>query len=111
MRSFSLTIPNNCLSFTTAKENTVEIAGEGQTVQIKFDPATGLPAQETYQSPGPNGAPSEVVEAFSDWRDAGDLKMPYKIVIEQGGQPMAEGTVTEYRFNTGITAGELSTRP
>ncbi len=91
-------------------DNAVEISEGDESVRLDFDPATGLPAKQTYQEAGANG-PSEVVETWSDWRKAGDVQVPYKVSIVQGGQPTAEGTVSDIKFNTGITADELSKRP
>jgi predicted Zn-dependent peptidase len=93
-------------------ENTVEItAGDGQSVKVEFDPATGLPARETYSAPGVGGAGAAVVETLSDWRETAGLKMPFKSVLEQNGQKAAEASVVEYKFNTGLTAEELGKRP
>ena len=52
-------------------ENTVEVAAAngGLSVKIEFDPATGLPARETYTEPGVTGAPAETTEIYSDWRE------------------------------------------
>jgi zinc protease len=92
-------------------DNAVEISGGGVSVKLEFDPATGLPSRQTYQEPGPNGAPSEVTETISDWRDAGGVKMPFKIVLEQGGQKAGEAAVSGYQFNTGLKAEDLAKKP
>jgi hypothetical protein len=92
-------------------ENTVEIANaDGQSVKVEFDPATGLPLKETYAAAGMAGA--TVVETMSDWRDAGGgVKVPFKTVLEQNGQKVAEGTASEFKFNVGLTPEELGKRP
>jgi zinc protease len=96
-------------------ENTVEITaiagvGAGQSVKVEFDPATGLPLKETYAAAGMAGA--TVVETMSDWRDAGGgVKLPFKTVLEQNGQKVAEGTASEFKFNVGLTPEELGKRP
>jgi len=88
-------------------DHSVQISSsDGQTVKLEFDPATGLPSKETYRD-----APAEVVETFSDWRDAGGVKMPYKILMEQNGRKLGDVTVSEYRLNTGLKAEDLSKRP
>ena len=92
-------------------DNAVEISGGGLSVRVEFDPGTGLPTRETYQEPGPTGAPSEVVETMSDWRDAGGVKMPFKVVLEQGGHKVGEEVVSEYQFNTGLKAEDLAKKP
>ncbi len=89
--------------------NAVEISGGGASVKVEFDPATGLPSKFEYQEPGQAGAPSQVVETMSDWRDAGGgVKMPFKIALEQNGKKAGDATVSTYRFNTGLKAEDLS---
>lgn len=93
-------------------DNAVQISAGNQTVKIDFDPATGFPSRQTYQETSPQGGPSEVVEAFSDWRDAGaGLKMPFKVSIEQGGKKLGDATVAGYQFNTGLKVEDLSKKP
>jgi zinc protease len=89
-------------------DNAVEISGGGISVKVEFDPATGLPSKLNYQEPGQTGAPSQVVETMSDWREAGGLKMPFKVALEQDGRKAGEGTVSGYEFNTGLKAEDLS---
>jgi zinc protease len=90
-------------------DNSVDISAAGLTVKVDFDPATGLPSKLTYQEPGQGGAPSQVVETMTDWRDAGGgVKLPFKITLEQGGRKAGEGTVSAYQFNTGLKAEDLS---
>jgi hypothetical protein len=91
--------------------NAVQISSrDGNNVKIEFDEATGLPAREIYQEAGQNG-PAEVVESFSDWREAGGIKVPFKIQIQQGGKPLGDLTVQEYKFNSGLKVEELSQKP
>ena len=58
-----------------------------------------------------NGGPSAVEETFSDWRDAGGLKAPFKTTIQQNGKKFADVTVQEFKLNTGLKAEELSKKP
>ena len=87
-------------------ENAVEISGMGQTVKVDFDPATGLMAKLSYKE-----GPGEVTEIYSDWRETGGIRMPFKGAAEQNGNKVADGNVSEYRFNTGATAADLSKKP
>jgi zinc protease len=88
-------------------DHTVQISSsDGQNVKLELDPATGLPAKETYRQ-----GPADVVETFSDWRDASGIKMPFKILLEQNGRKLGDATVSEYQFNTGLKAEELSKKP
>ncbi len=62
-------------------ENTVQISSaDGLSVKVDFDPATGLPVRETYRETG------ETVEAYSDWRETGGVKMPFKGSLQQDGK-------------------------
>ena len=93
-------------------ENGVEIAtAEGLSVCLEFDVITGLPARQRYTEPGPSGSPRERVETFSDWRDMGGIKMPFKAVQQENGVKLLEVTVSEYRINSGNTAEQLSRKP
>jgi len=87
-------------------ENTAQISSpDGMSVKVDFDPATGLPAKETYQEGG------EVVEAYADWRDAGGIKMPFQATLQQNGKKVGEAAVSGYQFNTGLKAEDLSKKP
>ncbi len=87
-------------------ENTVQISSaDGISVKVDFDPATGLPARDTYQEMG------EVVESYSDWRDTAGIKMPFKGTIQQDGKKVGDVTVSAYQFNTGLKAEDLSKKP
>jgi zinc protease len=93
-------------------DHTIEIsASDGQSIRIEIDASTGLPTKESYQSPGIGGAPTEVAQTFSDWRETGGFKMPFKSQMEQGGKKIADVTVSEYKFNTGLTQAEIGKRP
>ncbi len=93
-------------------DHTVEIdANDGQSVRVEMDPATGLPAKASYQAPGVGGAMVEVAQIYSDWRDASGFKMPYKAETQQAGKKVSDITVTDYKFNTGLTEAEISKRP
>lgn len=99
-------------SVRAVSDHAVKIStADGQSVLIEFDPATGLPARQLYTESGANGSPAERVEIFSDWRDTGGIKMPFKAVQLENGVKMVEVTVSEYSLNTGITAEALSQRP
>jgi hypothetical protein len=87
-------------------DNTVQISSaDGLSVKVDFDPATGLPARETYQETG------EVVEAYSDWRESAGIKMPFKGTLQQDGKKVGDVTVAGYQFNTGLKAEDLSKKP
>ncbi len=94
------------LKVNAVADDTVEISGNGASVRVQFDASTGLPVKETYAE-----GPASSVETFSDWRDVAGLKMPYKIAAEQDGKKVADIAISEYKFNTGLTADDLSKKP
>ncbi|MCX6622961.1 MAG: insulinase family protein, partial [Acidobacteria bacterium] len=92
-------------------DSTVEISDQsGNSVKVKFDDATGLPASESYTQRGMGGS-QQIEEKLSDYRDVDGIKMPFKVTILQAGQPFSEGALLEAKLNTGLTAGELGKKP
>ena len=55
--------------------------------------------------------PVEVTGIYSDWRDAGGIKVPFKTVIQQAGQPFGESTISSFTANTGLKADEVGKKP
>ena len=109
--SLMLSTRDSSRTVNAVGDNTVEISGGGETVKVEFDASTGLPSKFTYEEPGQTGAPSQVVEAMTDWRDAGGVKMPFKIELQQGGRAAGQAVVSSYQFNTGLKAEDLSKKP
>jgi hypothetical protein len=70
-----------------------------------------LPAREVYTEPGQNGAPAETADIFSDWRDVGGIKLPFRAIQQENGMKMLEMSVSEYKMNSGLAEAELSKRP
>jgi zinc protease len=88
----------------------IEISDKaGHSVLLAFDPATGLPASETYAAPGnPNGS---IEEVYSGWHDVSGLKLPGKITLSQGGHHYADIAVNDVSVNKGLTVEQLSKKP
>jgi hypothetical protein len=100
----SLVLSNNA---NAVADNAVQIAApDGQIVKLDFDPSTGLPVSVSYRQ-----GPSEVVESFADWREAGGIKMPFKLTLQQDGRKLGEATVSGYQFNAGLKEEDLSKKP
>jgi zinc protease len=92
----------------TVGPNVIEVSGgDALTTRIEFD-ANGLPARQTYRSLPVTGEPATVTETYSDWKEAGSVRYPGRIVIEQNGNKAMEIAVTEYRVNTGLKSEDLS---
>ncbi len=49
------------------------------------------------------GAPSDVDEILSDYRDAGGVVLPFKRTVQQVGKKVVEITVTEIKVNAGVS--------
>jgi len=98
------------LKVNAVAEDTVEIvSSDGHTVKLQFDPA-GLPLKEIYQEAGPGGV-AAIEQTYSDWRDAGGFKVPFKVTIQQDGKHFADLNIQEYKLNTGLKPEELSQKP
>jgi hypothetical protein len=83
---------------------------EGNQVKLYIDAITGLPNKEVYQEAQPAGRMS--IEAIlEDFSDAGGIKAPKKITVNQNGSRFADITVDEYKINTGLKAEDISKKP
>ena len=78
----------------------------GHSVTVDLDPVSALPVKQGYQQSG-----HPVIETFSDWREVDGLQLPFKIVIEQAGQKVADVAVGSWKLNSGLKAEDLSKRP
>ena len=91
---------------------TVEITkADGFSVRLEFDTSTGLPVRKLYVAVDPHGPPTEIEEIYADWRDVDGLKVPFKLTILQEGKKLADETIEEFKFNTGLRAEELGQKP
>jgi len=92
--------------------NVIEIAEKhGPSLRLEIDPDTGLPLKASYQSAQMAGTGSMVEESYSDWREAGGVKFPYKVSITQDGRKFADATVQEILVNQGLRAEDLAKQP
>ncbi len=97
---------------SSPEDGAIEISNAaGDSVKIIIDEKTGLPAKEIYRSAEPMGGPVAMEEIFEDFTQAGGIKAPRKITVNQNGKKFAELTIEEYRINTGIKSEELSKQP
>ncbi len=94
-----------------AATNTLEFSDLlGNTARLAVDPASSLPLARSFNSLAPGG-PLEITETFSDWRDVNGIKVPFERSGAQDGRQFSSVRILEFRFNTGITAQQLSTKP
>ncbi len=91
---------------------TVEIGDkDGNVARLTLDPQTHLPARLSYAAVSVAGSPPNVQETYSDFRDVGGIKIPFKVSMTNGGQPYGELTVSDFRINTGLKLEDLQKRP
>jgi predicted Zn-dependent peptidase len=89
----------------------VEISSpDGMSTRIEMDPASGLPARQMWRETS-GGQPASVEERFSDWREVGGVKVPFKVALTQDGKDASALSVQDYKFNTGLKPEDLNKRP
>ena len=69
-----------------------------------------LVARQTYSAPGPDGAPVQVEEIFSDYRPVEGIRIPFEASVRRNGQPLLDRTLTRVVIN-GAVDPQLFTRP
>ena len=90
----------------------VEISDStGQQCKVEFDPETGLPRRVTYDTPQAIGPPLYTEDLYQEFREIDGLKLPVKIVINQGGKKFADTSVMDFKLNTGLKIPDLARRP
>jgi hypothetical protein len=65
------------------------------------DPATNLLAGKSYTA-ALMGAPGEIQELYSDWRETEGLKWPGRITLYRDGRKIGESVVREVKVNPGL---------
>jgi len=93
------------------EDNAVEISdGDGQIAGLVFDSATGRLKTVTYDAPTASGL-APVIHAYSDYRDVGGLKLPFKDAVMLSGKKYEEVNVKNIQLNTGLKVQDLEKRP
>jgi hypothetical protein len=80
-------------------------AGE---VKLWVDAASGVPMQIEYRRIVDRGQAPVITDRFSDLRDVGGLKMPFRISTVADGVPYMDQTVAKVEYNTGLTLADLA---
>jgi len=93
-------------------DRTVEISdGGGQIAKLVFDSATGLLQSVLYDTPTADGQVASVIDTYSDYREVGGIKLPFRIAITVGGRKYQDVTVRNIQLNTGLKIQDLEKRP
>ncbi|MEK7407881.1 MAG: pitrilysin family protein [Acidobacteriota bacterium] len=81
----------------------VAVEDPARKLQVKLyvDPATNLLVKKSYTA-ALMGAPGAIDEIYSDYREAGGVKFPHKVVLNREGKKIGEQTVTEIKINPGL---------
>jgi hypothetical protein len=79
----------------------VEVKGPTMpALTLVFDPATSLPVRQRYKViSAPGAAPSDTEEEFSDFRDVGGVKVPFRATIRVNGVITLKRTVHTVEYN------------
>jgi hypothetical protein len=77
----------------------LQIELDGDVTVVGIDSASGEVRQISYQGNGPTGAPGEVVETLTDWRDVGQLRYPFAMVGTFDGETMQRVTLGEVEID------------
>ena len=100
---------NDGRTVSLAGEGALQIADkDGNSVDVKLDPATGLIASESFSQLQPAGPPSAITIALSDYKEVDGVKMPFKLTLSQGDKKIGEAVVSEYKFNSGLKLEDLA---
>jgi len=81
----------------------VAVSDPARKLQLRLwvDPKTNLLVKKTYVA-ALLGPPGEIEEIYSDYREAGGLKLPFKILLNRSGKKFGEQTITEIKINPGV---------
>ena len=95
---FKATAAGEGKSGETPTEN-VSIEHGGETVTLAVDPATGRVLAVSYRGAGPTGAPADVVQTYSDFRDVAGMLLPFKTTSTFNGEPGTSSTASSILLN------------
>lgn len=85
------------------KVEAVIVRDEARKFQVKLyvDPSTYLPVGKSYTA-AIMGAPGEIDEIYSDWRETGGVKWAYRAVMNRSGKRFGENVISEVKVNPGL---------
>jgi len=85
------------------KAEGVAVSDAARKLQVKLwiDSATGLLVKKAF-SAAIMGAPGEVEEFLSDYRDTAGLKLAHKATMNRDGKKFGEVSISEFKLNPGV---------
>lgn len=89
----------------------VAVEFNGDTVTLGIDPETGRVLSVAYRGSGPSGEPGNVVQVFSDFRQAGGLTVPFKMSSTFNGEPGPSSTTTAVTVNEPVDPALMRRKP
>jgi len=84
------------------------VSREGSQVRLYIDAATGQMLKKQYRGVAVAGPPSKVDEIYEDFREAGGIRVPFKIIVFQDDKKFGETQITEFEYNTGVKPEDLA---
>jgi hypothetical protein len=97
-------------TIAAAGPNAITISGKDGVVTLEFA-ESGLPAKLLYEAPGAAGKPAKLEAVYGDWREVGDVKLPFNMGVTQDGRKFGDLLTTQIRLNSHLTPEELARRP
>jgi len=73
-----------------------------QGFKLYLDAATYIPVKMSFQGINMMGAPAATEQIFSDYREVGNVKLPFKSVTNQDGKKAQEALATEILINVDV---------
>jgi len=85
------------------KAEGVAISDTARKLQVKLwiDSATGLPLKKAYTAAF-MGAPGELEEISSDYRDVSGLQIAHTAILNRDGKKLGQTTITGFKLNPGV---------
>ncbi len=85
----------------------VHVDLDGETNTLGIDPATGRILSIAYRGTNFMGAPGELVQHFSDFREVDGLSLPFASSTTFNGEPMLKGTVESTEVDVEVDDSEF----
>jgi zinc protease len=88
----------------------IEISGAQMPPVRLYIDGQGMIAQQSFETPGPDGKPVQALETFSDYRRVDGVMVPFKAELSRNGRVLLTRTLKSVALNTPVDAA-LFARP